>query len=134
MIDNRSGSGWPISEIDRRNVIKGAAGLAMGAAASSLPGGASAQGDSGDIPEGGTLRVAIIGEPPAVADAVFTTATVTNDISQQIFEGLFAYDSQLNDQPMLIDESEVIDDGLAVVLPLRDVVSFHTVCPLLSRR
>lgn len=104
----------------------------MGAAASSLPGGASAQGDGDDIPEGGTLRVAIIGEPPAVADAVFTTATVTNDISQQIFEGLFAYDSQFNAQPMLIDEYEVIDDGLEFVFTLRDGVSFHNGDPLTS--
>jgi peptide/nickel transport system substrate-binding protein len=114
----------------RRTAMKGAAALtvASGAGVSlsqELP--AAAQEE---LKEGGSLQVAIIGEPPAVADAVFTTATVTNNIAQQIFEGLFAFDAGFNPQPMLVEDYDASDDGLKFTFRLRSGVSFHNGDPL----
>jgi peptide/nickel transport system substrate-binding protein len=112
--------------ISRRTALKGAAALGLaahgGVAVTRLT---SAQDDQPELKEGGTLRIAIIGEPPAVADAVFTTATVTNDIAQQMFEGLFAFDSKFNPQPMLVEEYDASEDGLAFTFTLRSGVKFH---------
>lgn len=112
--------------LNRRSVLKGAAALTVASAV----GAPAVRAQEEELQEGGTLRVAIIGEPPAVADAVFTTATVTNDISQQIFEGLFVFDSSFNPQPMLVDTYEQSDDGLVFTLTLRDGISFHNGDPL----
>lgn len=72
--------------------------MAAAGGALALGGGyrAAAAQDQPEPTEGGTLQVAIIGKPPAVADAVFTTTTVTNNVAQHIFEGLFTFDSQFN--------------------------------------
>ncbi len=56
--------------------------------------------------------MAIIGEPPVLADSQFTTATITSNIAQQIFEGLFARDSTYSAQPMLAESHTVSEDGL----------------------
>lgn len=61
---------------DRRQFTLGVAG-----AAGAMALGSQVAAAQEDIPEGGTLQVALIGEPPAVADAVFTTATVTNNVA-----------------------------------------------------
>lgn len=114
---------------DRRAFSLGVAGAAGAMALGGTQLGAAAQ-DQPEPTEGGTLQVAIIGEPPAVADAVFTTATITNNVSQQIFEGLFAYDSDFNPQPMLVEDWEGSDDGLEFTFRLRSNVSFHNGDPL----
>jgi peptide/nickel transport system substrate-binding protein len=75
---------------------------------------------------GGILKVAMIGEPPVVADAMFTTTTVTSDITRQIYEGLFAQDSKFGPQPMLVDEHEISDDGLNYTFKLREGIKFHS--------
>jgi peptide/nickel transport system substrate-binding protein len=75
--------------------------------------------------KGGTIHVAIIGEPPVTADAMFTTNFITTDITRQIYEGLFAQDSKLGPKPMLLDAFEVSDDGLTYTFKLRTGVKFH---------
>ncbi|HEX7103224.1 MAG TPA: ABC transporter substrate-binding protein [Nitrolancea sp.] len=75
--------------------------------------------------KGGTLSVAIIGEPPVTADAMYTTNFITTDITRQIYEGLFAQDSKLAPKPMLLDAFEVSDDGLTYTFKLRTGVKFH---------
>lgn len=114
-----------MAKSDRRTFTLGVAG----AAGATVLGAQRAVGQE-DISEGGTLQVAIIGEPPAVADAVFTTATVTNNVSQQLFEGLFAFDSNFNPQPMLVEDYEGSDDGLEFTFKLRSDVTFHNGDPL----
>ena len=57
---------------DRRQFT---AGLTAAAGALALGGRTVGAQDEPEPAEGGTLKIAIIGEPPAVADAVFTTAT-----------------------------------------------------------
>ena len=75
--------------------------------------------------KGGTVHVAIIGEPPVTADAMFTTNFITTDITRQIYEGLFAQDSKLGPKPMLIDAFDVSQDGLTYTFKLRTGVKFH---------
>jgi peptide/nickel transport system substrate-binding protein len=75
--------------------------------------------------QGGTINVAIIGEPPVTADAMFTTNFITTDITRQIYEGLFAQDSKLGPKPMLLDAFDVSEDGLTYTFKLRSGVKFH---------
>jgi peptide/nickel transport system substrate-binding protein len=80
--------------------------------------------------QGGTLRLAIIGEPPVLADAMFTTATVTSNLAQQMFEGLFARDSTYAPRPMLAESHTVSPDGLTYEFKLRQGVTFHNGKPM----
>lgn len=112
--------------LDRRKLLQAAA--AAGAAGTLSP--ANRAFAQEELTQGGTLRVAIIGEPPAVADATFTTATITNNIAQQAFEGLFALDAVFNPQPLLISEYTLSDDQLTFTFNLRTDVTFHTGAPL----
>lgn len=74
---------------------------------------------------GGVLKIAIIGEPPVVADAMSTTATVTSNVAQQIFEGLFARDARFAPKPMLVDRYTASPDGKSYEFTLRRGVKFH---------
>lgn len=123
MSNHRSSLFLPKS-VTRRSALKGvgAAALATGLPFSRLSM-ASAQED--ELKEGGILNVAIVGEPPSVMDAQFTTATITNQISSQVYEGLFAFNSSYSPQPMLVDDYELSDDGLTFTFALRSGVNFH---------
>jgi peptide/nickel transport system substrate-binding protein len=84
----------------------------------------AAGGATGTPKKGGTLKVAILGEPPAI-DPVFTTATVTSNVSSHIFEGLFARGADYAPKLMLAESYEASSDGLSHTLKLRKGVSFH---------
>jgi peptide/nickel transport system substrate-binding protein len=119
-------------KLSRRTALKGAAALGV-ASGVGMPFGQLANAaalQSDDPPEGGTLRVAVIGEAPAVADATFTTAKLTNDIAAQVFEGLFAFDAAFGAQPMLVEDYELSDDDLTFTFHLRSDVTFHNGDPL----
>lgn len=113
----------------RRSVLKGVgtAALAGGIPFSRL---SFAAAQDEELKEGGSLRVAIVGEPPAVMDSQFSTATVTDNLSAQIFESLFAYDEAFNPQPMLIEDYSLSDDQLTYTFKLRSNVKFHNGDPL----
>src|SRR5438067_1707038 len=69
---------------------KGAAGSApAGAPAAPAAKPADAATPAGEPKKGGTLKIAILGEPPAL-DSMFTSATVTADTSWHIMETLFS--------------------------------------------
>ncbi|MDP8921446.1 MAG: ABC transporter substrate-binding protein [Chloroflexota bacterium] len=74
--------------------------------------------------KGGSLKIAILGEPPAL-DYMFTTATVTNNTMWHVHETLFARDSKQVPQPFLVDNYEPSSDGTTAVLRLRQGVLFH---------
>lgn len=113
-------------KLNRRTALKGAAALSIvGSAGLPFSRLTFAQDEQEELSEGGHLKVAIVGEPPAVLDSVFSTATVTNNLSQQVFEGLFTFDSQFNPQPMLVDDYTMSDDGLTYTFTLRSGVPFH---------
>jgi peptide/nickel transport system substrate-binding protein len=73
---------------------------------------------------GGTLKVAIIGEPPAL-DPGFTTATISQNLMWHVFEGLFTRGAKYEPVPALVERYEVSQDGTRFVFHLRKGVSFH---------
>src|SRR5215212_5295754 len=79
---------------------------------------------AGEPKKGGTLKWAIIGEPPA-HDPVFTTATVTANFGWHVFEGLYTRDSKNGPKMDLLEKYEPSADGKKVTMTLRKGVLFH---------
>jgi peptide/nickel transport system substrate-binding protein len=73
---------------------------------------------------GGTLRVAIIGEPPTL-DEHQTTAGITAEIGYCMYETLMSYNEEYEPVPMLAESHSVSDDGLTHTFALRQGVMFH---------
>lgn len=115
--------------VSRRGALKG---LGAAALATSIPftslSMASAQDE--EIPTGGVLNVGIIGEPPTVMDAQSSTAAVTGHVARNVFESLFANDSTLTPQLMLLDDYSLSDDELVYTFHLREGITFHNGDPL----
>ena len=80
-------------------------------------------GNAGPVP-GGTLRVALIGEPPTL-DIHQTTATIVSLVTWHIYEPLFTWDKNFQILPMLAESHEVSEDGLRNTVVLRQGVDFH---------
>jgi peptide/nickel transport system substrate-binding protein len=83
----------------------------------------SGSGD-GEPVRGGTLRVALIGEPPTL-DIHQTTATIVSLVTWHMYEPLFTWDETFQILPMLADSHEVSEDGLTNTVVLRQGVMFH---------
>src|SRR5690606_41334060 len=74
---------------------------------------------------GGSLRVAITGDPPTL-DPHTSTAVIVLEITSHIAEYLYARDADGQVQPMLAAELPTISaDGLSYTIPLRQGVPFH---------
>jgi peptide/nickel transport system substrate-binding protein len=73
---------------------------------------------------GGVLKVAMIGEPPSL-DLHTTTATITQHIMGNVYEGLFAYDKAFQPVPMLAESHIATDGGRRYTITLRKGVRFH---------
>src|SRR3990170_2681268 len=107
----------------RRTFLKGT--VAAGAASLLSWPPLTRSGSAAEAPRtGGTLKVAFIGEPPSI-DAHWTTATITYDISSQIFEPLFTLDDKYAVIPMLAEGHAVGDGGKLYTIRLRRGVPFH---------
>ncbi|WP_448575618.1 ABC transporter substrate-binding protein [Thermomicrobium sp.] len=78
---------------------------------------------------GGTLRVAIIGELPAL-DPQFTTATIAANITWHMFEALFYRDKQFSPKPLLAESYEFTENNKVLTIKLRSNVKFHDGRPL----
>ncbi len=103
----------------RRSLLTG--GLAAAVGPFGLRGRAAAQ----DAPRtGGTLKVAIIGEPPSL-DAHWTTASLTYDVTSHLYEPLFTLDDRYGVIPMLAEGHAVGDGGKLYTIRLRRGVPFH---------
>src|SRR5262249_53385083 len=75
--------------------------------------------------KGGVLRVANLGEPPTL-DAHWTTATLTEVLTNHLYEGLYALDEGYRPVPMLAEGMPVVSkDGLTYTFKLRAGVKFH---------
>jgi peptide/nickel transport system substrate-binding protein len=74
--------------------------------------------------KGGVLRVGNLGEPPAL-DAHWTTASITETLTNHIYEGLFSLDRENKPTPMLAESYTVSKDGLTYTFKLRQGVKFH---------
>src|SRR5256886_90800 len=73
---------------------------------------------------GGVLRVGNLGEPPAL-DAHGTTASITETLTNHIYEGLYSLDATNRPIPMLAESHSVSRDGLTYTFKLRQAVKFH---------
>lgn len=73
---------------------------------------------------GGTLRVALEGEPPTI-DGHWTTATIVYTISCHYLESLFTLDDRYAIIPMLADSCKVGESGKVYTIKLRQGVPFH---------
>jgi peptide/nickel transport system substrate-binding protein len=73
---------------------------------------------------GGVLKAAMIGEPPSL-DLHWTTATITQQITWHIFEGLYTYDRGFNPVPLLAEGHTGADGGRRYTIRLRRGVRFH---------
>jgi len=74
--------------------------------------------------KGGVLRVGNLGEPPSL-DAHWTTASITEMLTNHIYEGLYSLDSANRPIPMLAESHTVGKDGLTYTFKLRQGVKFH---------
>jgi peptide/nickel transport system substrate-binding protein len=108
-------------------VLQGAIGGALSVPALGRLGSSTAKASpahQGDGVTGGTMRVAIPGEPPTL-DIHQTTAGIVSLITWSMYEPLFTYDESYQLIPMLAESHEVSDDGLINILRLRAGVPFH---------
>jgi len=75
--------------------------------------------------KGGILRVANLGEPPTL-DAHWTTATLTEVLTNHLYEGLYALDEGYRPIPMLAEALPAVSsDGLTYAIRLRQGIKFH---------
>lgn len=127
---------WMSGRLSRRSVVRRAAALGLSVPALAMlvgragPGQAAAsvlraaQDDPASGTKGGNLRVITIGEPPTL-DQHQTTAGITAELSYNMMETLFAYDSTYQPMPMLAESHTISADGLTQTIVLRQGVKFH---------
>lgn len=108
---------------NRRSLLKAVSALGATTPAFLSSGTAMAQ-DVAEPVQGGTLRVALAGEPPTL-DIHQTTAGIVSLITWVMYEPLFTYDNEFRIIPMLAESHEVSDDGLTNTITLRQGVNFH---------
>src|SRR5262245_6248717 len=93
--------------------------LAAALAISAVAGVADAQ------KRGGVLRVGNLGEPPTL-DAHWTTASITETLTNHIYEGLYTLDDQNRPIPMLAESMPAVSkDELTYTIKLRQGIKFH---------
>ena len=115
--------------VNRREFVQ-MVGLAVGGSSLTglLPSGAAAQSSApaaGPQPrKGGVLKVANPAEPSSL-DPVFTTQTLTADMSTNYFEGLLAFSSRYAPKPMLAESYETSKDAKTYTFALRKGIPFH---------
>src|SRR5215831_12061659 len=99
----------------------GSGAAALAAAAVLVLGGPDALAQK----KGGVLRVANLGEPPTL-DAHWTTATLTEVLTNHLYEGLYTLDEAYRPIPMLAEGMPVVSkDGLTYTFKLRQGIKFH---------
>src|SRR5262245_24822562 len=74
---------------------------------------------------GGILRIGMIGEPPSL-DAHWTTAAITDVLTNHLYESLYTLDADRRPIPMLAEGFPTVSkDGLVYTIKLRQGVKFH---------
>jgi len=74
--------------------------------------------------EGGTLRIALTGEPPNL-DILYSTLNFIRNVGCHIYENLFEFDENYEPTAFLADSYEISDDGLTHTYYLRQGIKFH---------
>src|SRR5215813_2069454 len=99
----------------------GSGAAALAAAAVLVLGGPDALAQK----KGGVLRIGNLGEPPTL-DAHWTTATLTEVLTNHLYEGLYALDDGYRPVPMLAEALPTVSaDGLTYAIKLRPGIKFH---------
>ncbi|HWU37651.1 MAG TPA: ABC transporter substrate-binding protein [Candidatus Acidoferrum sp.] len=70
------------------------------------------------------MKIAIIGEPPSL-DPMFSSATITQNMSSQFFEGLFGRSRRYAPKLALAESYDVTPDAKTHTIVLRKGVTFH---------
>ena len=118
------------AKITRRELMQqaglliGGSALASFLAAVSPSAAAAAAAPAAQPKKGGSLKIGIFGEPPSI-DPMFTTATITRNISSQVYEGLFGNDRNFKPQLDLLESYEMTKDGKTATMKLRKGITFH---------
>jgi peptide/nickel transport system substrate-binding protein len=74
---------------------------------------------------GGVLRVGNLGEPPSL-DPHWGTQTITEVLTNHVFEGLYSLDEKYQPIPMLAEAMPTVSrDGLTYAIKLRNGIKFH---------
>lgn len=127
---------WEEGRLTRRSLILRAAGLGISATALAMLLGRSGSGqasaaalramqiDYSQAQPGGTLHVAVIGDPPHL-DEHQSTAEIIAIVGYCMYEGLFTYDAQYQPIPELVETHTISEDGLTHTMALRKGVKFH---------
>ena len=104
-------------KLGRRAIAVGLTALAL--AVAGAPGDAHAQ------KKGGVLKIGNLGEPPSL-DPHWGTQTITEVLSNHIYEGLYSLDASYRPIPMLAESlPQVSADGLTYTIKLRPGIKFH---------
>src|SRR5262245_6550430 len=75
--------------------------------------------------KGGVLKIGNLGEPPSL-DAHWGTQTITEVLTNHIYEGLYTLDAGYRPIPMLAESlPQVSPDGLTYTVKLRQGIKFH---------
>ena len=75
--------------------------------------------------KGGVLRIGNLGEPPSL-DPHWGTQTITEVLTNHVFEGLYSLDEKYQPIPMLADGMPAVSkDGLTYTIKLRKGVKVH---------
>src|SRR5262245_5892023 len=75
--------------------------------------------------KGGVLKIGNLGEPPSL-DPHWGTQTITEVLTNHIFEGLYSLDDGYRPIPMLAEGMPTISkDGLTYTIKLRQGIKFH---------
>src|SRR5713226_6755050 len=75
--------------------------------------------------KGGVLKIGNLGEPPSL-DPHWGTQTITEVLTNHIFEGLYALDEGYRPIPMLAEGMPTVSrDGLTYTFKLRQGIKFH---------
>jgi peptide/nickel transport system substrate-binding protein len=85
-----------------------------------------------DGPKRGGTLTAIVQPEPVTLTPAFNTATPTQIVAGNIFDGLVYYDPALKPQPSLATEWKVAEDGLTISFNLRKGVKWHDGKPFSS--
>src|SRR5687768_9148801 len=75
--------------------------------------------------KGGVLKIGNLGEPPSL-DPHWGTQTITEVLTNHVFEGLYSLDEKYQPIPMLADGMPTVSkDGLTYTIKLRKGIKFH---------
>lgn len=89
--------------------------------------------DAGDTPTGGTLDVASADDPENL-DPHTTTINVAQLALENVVEGLFDLNEELEIEPLLASDYEVSDDNLVYDIELKEGIQFHDLALLAATR